>query len=186
VIGGEPALTPLGSRETSASAGGADNPDAEARASRGSIHTDIVIAGVILAFCALMWAGTLAFDEVPAAVAQGMGPAAVPRLILSVIILLTLWLAWTARGRPDRKRQPVPGVVYQTGIAVLVFMGIVKLFGIYAAIVFAVLGIGRLWGERRWWLMAAVGIGLAVATHLVFVMAFKMSLPRSIVGYWLE
>jgi hypothetical protein len=118
-------------------------------------------------------------------VAQGMGPAAVPRLILSVIILLTLWLAWTARGRSDQQRLPVPGVVYQTGIAVLVFMGVVKLFGIYAAILFAALGIGRLWGERRWWLMAVVGIGLAIATHLVFVIAFKMSLPQSIIGSWL-
>jgi hypothetical protein len=185
VIEREPAVTPIVWRKTSASVDGADDPKAEARPSRRSIHADSVIAGVILAFCALMWAGTAAFDEVPAAVAQGMGPAAVPRLILSVIILLTLWLAWTARGRSDPQRLPVPGVVYQTGIAVLVFMGVVKLFGIYAAILFAALGIGRLWGERRWWLMAVVGIGLAVATHLVFVIAFKMSLPQSIIGSWL-
>lgn len=149
------------------------------------VHTDVVIAGAIIGLCALVWAGTLTFEEVPAVLAQGMGPGVFPRLVLGVMSVLALWLAVSSRGRPDPEREPVHRMVYLTVVAGLVFMGVVQVFGIYGAIVFAFLGIGRLWGERRWLLLAAVAAGLALATHLVFVTGFGIPLPRGVLGQWL-
>jgi hypothetical protein len=149
------------------------------------IHTDAVIALVIIGFAGLVWGWTLTFEEVPAALAQGMGPAAFPRLVLGVIGTLALWLAWSARSRPDPAREPVHGMVYFTALAIMAFMAVLMLLGIYGAILFACIGIGRLWGERRWLLLAAIGVGLVVATHLMFVTGFGIPLPKGVIGTWL-
>jgi hypothetical protein len=147
------------------------------------LHTEVVIAFVIIGLCLLVWAGTLTFDEVPAALTQGMGPAVFPRLVLGLLIVLCGWLALSARHRPDPEREPVHRMVYLTALAVLAFMLVLGLLGMYGAIVFAVVGIGRLWGERRWWLLAAVALGLAVTTRIVFVTAFGIGLPRGLLGF---
>ena len=148
------------------------------------VHTDVVIAGVIIGLCALVWAGTLTFEDVPAVLAQGMGPGVFPRLVLGVMIVLALWLAVSSRGRPDPEREPVHRMVHLTVAAGLAVMRVLYVFGIYGAIVFSFLGIGRLWGERRWLLLAAVALGLAIASHLVFVTAFGIPLPRGLLAQW--
>jgi Tripartite tricarboxylate transporter TctB family len=148
-------------------------------------HSDVVIAGGIIAFCTLVWGGTLTFDEVPAALAQGMGAEAFPRLVLCVLTVLAIGLALASRGRADPEREPIHRLVLLTAAATLAFMVVLKIFGIYGAIAFAFLGIGRLWGERRWLLLAATGVGLVVATHLMFVTGFGIPLPKGVIGTWL-
>ena len=185
MIAREPAAKPIGSDEIVSAQNRVDVSGARMGVSHRSIHTDVLICIVILALCALTFAGTTTFEEVPAALAQGMGPAVFPQLILGVIALLAVWLAWSARGRPDPAREPVDRFVYYTAIAILAFMAVLDLLGMYAAILFASIGIGRLWGERRWWLLAVIGMGLIAATHLTFVVAFKIPLPHSRIGAWL-
>jgi hypothetical protein len=185
VIRPEAAARPAGPQAAGTSEPAAGAGQAGARASHRPVHTDMAIAGVILAGCVLVWAATATFEEVPAALAQGIGPAVFPRLILAVTALLALWLAWAARGRPDAAHEPVHRSVYLTGLAVLAFMGVLQLLGMYAAILFAVIGIGRLWGERRWWLLAAVAIGMAAVIHLAFVTAFGLPLPQGLARAWL-
>ena len=153
---------------------------------RRAWHADWVIAAVILGFCALVYAITLTFSEVPASLAQGMGPEAFPRLVVGTIAVLAGVLAWSARGRPDPVREPVPGIVYLTGLALVLFMGVVAIAGLLGAILFAVIGIGRLWGERRWWLLALSGLGLALTIRLLFVNGFGIPLPRSLLATWLS
>jgi hypothetical protein len=145
-------------------------------------HSDVVIAGGIIAFCTLVWGGTLTFDEVPAALAQGMGAEAFPRLVLCVLTVLAIGLALASRGRADPEREPIHRLVLLTAAATLAFMVVLKIFGIYGAIAFAFLGIGRLWGERRWSLLAAVTVGMAITIHLVFVKAFGIPLPSGAIG----
>ncbi len=53
------------------------------------------------------------------------------------------------------------------------------------AIVVAVVGIGRLWGERRLWLLVLSGLGLSVGIRLLFVNGFGILLPRGLIGDWL-
>jgi hypothetical protein len=160
----------------------ADTGDVAPTLLRRWLHTDRIIALVIVGFSALVWRLTLTFEELPAALVQGMVPAAFPRLVLTVIVGLAIWLAWSARGRADPAQEPVHGMVYLTILAVLVFMAVLKLLGIYGAILFACVGIGRLWGERRWLLLVTIGGGLAVATHLVFVIGFGIPLPQGVIG----
>jgi hypothetical protein len=75
--------------------------------------------------------------------------------------------------------------VYLTLAAGLAFAATLVVFGMYGAILFAVLGIGRLWGERRWVLLVVIAAGLAATTHLVFARGFGLTLPRGLIGPWL-
>lgn len=177
-----PAAEPMRPEEQSTAERGAEAREQ----SRAGLHADVVIAGLIIAFCAAMWAGTVTFEDVPAALAQGMGPAVFPRLILGIIAVLALSLAFASRGRPDAARDPVYRSTWVTLAAVLVVMGVLYLFGMYGAILFATIGIGYLWGERRLWLTITVGIGLAIVTYLFFVVAFKIPLPRAVFDMWLS
>jgi hypothetical protein len=150
------------------------------------IHTDVFVAGTIILLSALVWAGTLTFEEVPAALTQGMGAAIFPRLILGVLIVLGVLLAATCRGKDDPEREPVHRMVFLTAAAGLVFMAILQTLGIYGAILFSFIGIGRLWGERRWLLLVGVALGMAAATHLLFVTAFGIPLPGGLISQWLR
>lgn len=179
-----PSGTPVADGTPVTSAGAA--PTGAVAPRHGRFHTDVWVAGVILAISFAIWLGTLTFPHVPAALAQGMGPGLFPALVLAVIALLAVWLALSARSRPDEEREPVHRMVYVTALAILVCMGALLAFGIYGAIVFAVIGIGRLWGERRLLLLLAIALGMIAAIYLVFVKGFGIALPRSLVWLWLN
>jgi hypothetical protein len=148
------------------------------------LHADQIVALVILAGCAAVYGLTLTFEEVPAALTQGMGPAAFPRLLLAVMAVLALVLAFAARGQADEHREPVPAIVYRTAAAMLAFMALLWLVGMPVAMAIAVLGMGALWGERRWAILVATAIGLSAAIYLVFTKAFGIPLPRGLLGDW--
>jgi Tripartite tricarboxylate transporter TctB family len=152
---------------------------------RRRFHADYGVALAILAFCAAVYGLTLTFDTVPAALTQGMGPAAFPRLILGVMAVLALTLAVVARGQAHEVRGSVPAIVYWTAAAMALFMALLWLVGMPVAMAASVIGMGALWGERRWLLLAVSGIGLSVAIYVFFTKGFGIPLPRGLLGEWL-
>lgn len=145
-----------------------------------------VVAGLsIVLLCVVAWAITTTFDDISATLTSGMGPAAFPRLVLGVIMLLALWLALTASSRSQPECEPVHPMVYGTAGAIVAVMGALALFGIHGAVAASCIGMGRLWGERRWLLTAGIAIGLSVAIQLAFVRGFGIGLPRGILQMWL-
>lgn len=152
---------------------------------RPRIHADVAIAIGIVAFCAVIYAVTLTLPDMPAMLAMGMGPAVFPRLLLGVMVVLAGVLALLARGKADEAREPIPAMVYWTALAMLAFMGVLWLTGMAVAMVIAFIGIGTLWGERRWALLIGSGIILSAAIYLLFVKGFGVPLPRGLIGDWL-
>jgi putative tricarboxylic transport membrane protein len=152
---------------------------------RHGIHADIAIAGGIVAFCGLVYALTLTFPTVPAALATGMGPEAFPRLLLGLLVFLAGLLAFLTRGKKDEVREPIPAMVYWTALAMLAFMGVLWLGGMVAAMLIGFVGMGLLWGERRWPLLVSVGIALSGVIYVLFVKGFAIPLPRGLIGDWL-
>jgi hypothetical protein len=152
---------------------------------RRRFHTDAAIAIGIVAFCLVVYAITLTFPHVPAALASGMGPEVFPRLLLVVLLLLAGMLALIGRGKPDEMRDPVPALAYWTALAMLAFMGILAVVGMGPAMFIGFVGIGLLWGERRWLILAFSGLVLSGAIYLLFVKGFGVPLPRGLVGEWL-
>lgn len=151
----------------------------------GRSVSDVAIGLAIVAMALVVWAWTTSFDDVPAALTQGMGPAAFPRLVLGVIIVLALWLAWTASRREPLEYEPVHPMVYATIAAVLGVIGAMMLLGIHGAVLAACIGMGRLWGERRLLLLATIAVGISLAIHFAFVRGFGIGLPRGLLQTWL-
>jgi putative tricarboxylic transport membrane protein len=145
----------------------------------------VAIAAAIVAFCGAVYAVTLTFPSVPAALATGMGPEVFPRLLLGVLVLLAGLLAFLARGKQDEAREPIPAMVYWTALAMLAFMAVLWVAGMVAAMFIGFVGIGLLWGERRWLLLVAVGFALSACIYAVFAKGFGIPLPRGVIGDWL-
>lgn len=167
---------------------GAANHEAAAPAEAGKparFSPDVVAGLSIVVLCLLAWAITATFDDISATLTSGMGPAAFPRLVLGVMVLLALWLALTASSRSQPECEPVHPMVYGTAGAIVAVMGALALFGIHGAVAASCIGMGRLWGERRWFLMAGIAVGLSVAIQLAFVRGFGIGLPRGILQMWL-
>jgi len=144
------------------------------------LHADVWIALAILVFCAVVFAITLTFDSLPAALIQGMGPAAFPQLLLLVMAGLALALAWSSRGRPDEVRPAIPWIVYATAAAFFAAMGVIWLVGMIGLAFVAVVAIGRLWGERRWGMLIASGLFMMATVYLLFIKAFGLQLSRGV------
>lgn len=149
------------------------------------LHSDLAIALGIVAFCAVIYAVTTGFPRMPSMLAMGMGPEVFPRLLLAVLIVLAGVLALLARGKTDPAREPIPAMVYWTVLAMLAFMAVLWLTGMAFAMVAGFVGIGALWGERRWALLVVSGVILSASIYLLFVKGFGVPLPRGVVGDWL-
>jgi len=162
--------------------GDANAPSAPDAPARSRVHSDVAIAAGIVAFCAAVYAVTKTFPEMPPMLAMGMGPAVFPRLLLGVMVVLALGLVWSTRGRADEVRAPIPGIVFLTAAGFFVYMATAWLIGLLPAGFLAIVGFGRLWGERRWPLLAASAAFLCALIYLVFVKGFGIPLPRGLIG----
>jgi putative tricarboxylic transport membrane protein len=158
-------------------------PGAPAR--RRRVHSDLAIALGIVAFCGVVYAITMTFPEVPAAFASGMGPEVFPRLLLGVLVVLAGVMVLLARGKEDTVREPIPAMVYWTALAMLAFMGLVWLAGMIPAMFLGFVGLGLLWGERRWPILVIAGFALTALIYAMFVKGFAIPLPRGLLGEWL-
>jgi putative tricarboxylic transport membrane protein len=101
------------------------------------------------------------------------------------MVMLAGVLALLARGKAEESREPIPAMVYWTALAMLAFMGVLWLAGMAVAMVLGFVGIGALWGERRWGLLVGIGLVLSAVIYLVFVRGFGVPLPRGVIGDWL-
>lgn len=147
--------------------------------------SDFAVGLGIVAMAVVVWAVTTGFDEVPASLTQGMGPAAFPRLVLGVIIVLAAWLAFSASSREPLTLEPVHPMVFATLAAMAGVIGAMLLLGIHGAVAAACIGMGRLWGERRLALLIAIAAGISTSLHFAFVRGFGIGLPRGLLQGWL-
>jgi putative tricarboxylic transport membrane protein len=146
------------------------------------IGSDGVVAVVILALCAAVYAATWQFDTVSAFISQGMGPETFPRLVLGVIAGLAVLLAIQSRTQREPSHEKVPAMVLYTAAALVGFMLATLVLGMLASMALIVVGLGCLWGERRPVLLAGSAALLCVAIWAVFVRGFGVPLPTGLLG----
>lgn len=142
-------------------------------------NSDRRVALAVLAAAAGIFALTYGFDEVPAALMQGLGAELFPRLVLAVIALLALVMAWRGGGAPA---EAMPPAVWGTAAVLVAATLAIDLVGLLAVGFAVTVGLGRLWGERRLPLLAAAAAGLILALWLVFVRLLGVVLPRGALG----
>lgn len=145
------------------------------------LTSDQRAALALIALAVVAYGITYSFDEVPAAISQGMGPTAFPRLVAIVIMLLSVWLFIAGR-RGDEPLERIDPVVFVVIAGAIGFMGVVWLVGITVAMGIAILALGLVWGERRRLALTATAVLLPAAIWLLFVKGLKVTLPVGVLG----
>lgn len=152
----------------------------------GRLRPDRIVAIVALAFCVLVYALTYQFDEVPAALMSGLGAELFPRLVLWTMALLAGMMALHIGITPMDPPAAIPRMVYLTGGAMFVFMGVIELTGMWIACFLFLIGVGRMWGERNLPKLAASAIFLCGGLYLLFVRFLGGTFPKGLLGemFW--
>jgi hypothetical protein len=139
-----------------------------------------MVAVAALGFCAFVFYLTTTFERVPPSLAQGMQPADFPRLVLAVIVVLTGIMVVQARDAVDKRRKPVPLMVFLTVAALLGLPLLSQWLDVFLAIFAFCIVLPLLWGERRYPLIAAFAIGLPVVIYLLFAVVLEVRFPRGV------
>ncbi len=150
----------------------------------GRARADLAIGAAILLFCLVVWLITLTFKQAPPALAQNVQPASFPRLVVSVIAVLTLAMMFFGRAAPDESRFRVPAMVWLSAGVMVGFVLVFQWLGIVPAMVLVCLGLPVLWGERRWHLVIPFGIGFPLAVYVLFAMALGVHFEPSPLAFW--
>ncbi len=135
-----------------------------------------IVPLVILGFCAVAYYLTTTFDRVPPILKRGMQPADFPQLVIMLMAVLALWLAVSDRA-------PAPPVLPRT---VYVSLGLMIGFTLLATVdLFLALGVFGacltwIWGDRRWWALAIVGIVVPLGVFFLFDMVFEIRFRRGL------
>ncbi len=157
-------------------------PGQERAAAAARIPRDLVIAGALLAFCAVTYGITLGFDEAPAAVAQNVQPATFPRLVLAAIAVLAAVLAVTSFRLDSPRKWPIKPMVPATAAMMVAFVVAFDTLGFIAAMGLFGLLMPVLWGERRWRLVIPYAVLFPAVVYVVFVLGLGVHFDPGLLG----
>lgn len=144
------------------------------------------MAAVSIAGCIIAFALTFRFSTTtPAAMMSGMGAEFFPRLVIAVMVVLAVCIAFGIGSPPMEKPAPVPVSVWITAGVLFAFVAAVELIGMWLASFALVVGLGRMWGEKRYLKTGLSAIGLLAVIYLVFVRLLKGNFPGGLIaGLW--
>lgn len=119
-------------------------------------RTDAGLAGLILAGVFALFFVTATFEEVPDLLAQSVGPAFFPRILLIVIAVMALALPiehrflTSGRAGLDRdRRAPIRAITWASAGLLCLIVGFMDTIGTLLTLVAVCILLPVLWGERR-------------------------------------
>lgn len=137
-----------------------------------------IAAAAVIAAAAALFALSFGFEKLPEGITRGFGAEVFPRLVLGTIIGLAALLAFTAWNSDPLPR--IPPMVWYSGASLFLFMALVPVAGMLAAMFVFLVGLGWLWGERRTWVLLTSSILMTAAIWGVFVRGFGVQLPKGL------
>jgi hypothetical protein len=141
---------------------------------------ELVCAAATITMALGGFVATYYWEEVPAALTQGLGAVEFPRLVCAVLLALGVLMALR---RPEPQGEPAPRLspcFWATFAAVALFLPVVSLIGMLPSILFFLVGVGWIWGERRYGMLVGSAAGVTMALWLVFVRVFGMTMPDNL------
>jgi len=165
-------------------AAGATSPAAPA------VHRpDLIVAGVIFALCAALFANTFWFDSVPSSLAQNVQPTTFPRLVLFVIVAIACYLPFEyqrkrARGidLDEERADGIHWIVPATGVLLVLLVGTMPTLGAYPALLLICGVMPVAWGERRWLALLIYVLIFPLAVLFLFSEILQVTFPSGIFG----
>ncbi len=144
-------------------------------------RVDLVVTLILLSICGFLYYVTTGFESVADMLAQNIPPEFFPRLVLTVIVILTLGLPFEHilhRRRGDdidsgRRKMVKPMAYFSAGLLVALVFAMPYL-GTFLTMIAACFLVPLLWGERRIKLIVPFAVLFPSAVTLLFTQALKV------------
>ncbi len=148
-------------------------------------HHDTYVGVTLLALCAVIYWLTTGFTEVPAMLSQNVPPTFFPRLVLSLVAILSVVLIFNGLGKsPEVKVRIEPAVPMTAAIVVLAGV-LAALLGTLPTLALIAIALPLAWGERRLRPIGILAIGLPASIYLIFSVALGIRFPPGQLLDWL-
>ncbi|QDY71179.1 tripartite tricarboxylate transporter TctB family protein [Qingshengfaniella alkalisoli] len=136
-----------------------------------------LFVAIAIAIFAIGWSFT--FAEVPPMLIRGFQPAAFPRLVAGLIVILSMMVIFrTARGGEILNNSTLDPAYFRTLVILGVFAAMAGLGDFLLALMVGTAGISVMWGERRPLILIGLGIVAPVLVILLFDLLFQVRFPR--------
>jgi len=148
-------------------------------------HQDTYVGVVLLALCAIVYWLTTGFPEVPAMLSQNVPPTFFPRLIISLVAILSVVLIFNGLGKSREIRARIKPAVLITASIIVLAGVLVGLLGTLLTLGLIAIALPVAWGERRWRPLGILAMGLPAAIYLIFSAALGIRFPPGLLLDWL-
>lgn len=141
-------------------------------------HRDLMVGVLLILFAGVMFFVTFGFEEVPAAFAQGMQAASMPRLLLGLIAVFSGVIIIQGWAKPEPTREAPPWRFWAT-VGVLALAGaLLAPLGVGVVAFITCLIVPVIWGERFRPALVAYALAAPIGIYLVFTVALQLRLPQ--------
>ena len=141
---------------------------------------DIKILSVIISITLLLYIYTFSFDEVPEILAQGMQPTMMPRLIFSLIILLSLFQIYQNKNLIDEKKETIKSNAFITFGFIVFIILIADKLGFFLTILLFTFVTPLLWQRKDKLLVLIYSIGMTIFVFVFFTLVLQLKFPQGI------
>jgi hypothetical protein len=131
--------------------------------------------------CLLFFALTLTFPQ-----SDEVGPAAIPRLWMSMLAPLSVYLLYRAvkQGEPEVSRGARTDLVVKFGLLLVVYVAAMEYLGYFLCSLAFLLVTMHMLGYRRYGVMLAVSLGWLAVSYWLFVRLLYVTLPTGRLVQW--
>jgi putative tricarboxylic transport membrane protein len=143
-------------------------------------HQDSLIGICLIAFCAFVFWLTTGFDTVPPMLSQNVPPTFFPRLVLTIISILSVILILQGLKKERDVNETVKPAVFVTAAIVAVAGALLSYAGTMLTLFLVAIVLPIAWGERRLHLVGALAFGLPTAIYLLFTLALGVRFPAGV------
>ena len=141
---------------------------------------DIKILSVIILITLLLYIHTFSFDEVPEILAQGMQPTMMPRLIFTLIILLSLFQIYQNKNLFDEKKETIKSNAFITFAFIAFIILIADKLGFFLTILIFTFVTPLLWQRKDKLFVLLYSIGMTIFVFVFFTLVLQLKFPQGI------
>lgn len=157
---------------------------------RQIVHrTDLVICVIILAVAAALFIATTMFETVPQMLAQNMGPAIFPQMVLILVFVLALMIPFEhlflergAQALDRDRRDPIRPLTWATIGLLLLIVLLMPYLGTFLTMVAICILLPLFWGENRFRLILPFALLFPLAVTIVFSTLLKVHFDPGLLG----
>ncbi len=120
------------------------------------------------------------FPEVPVILSQNVPPTFFPRLVLTVIALLSLVLVIRGLTTTRVSKEPIKPRVFLTAAIITAAIILMRPLGMLFTVSVLAVAMPLSWGERRYGRLAILAFALPLAIHVTFTLALGIRFPLGI------